>query len=246
MTGLLQFAADWRTYLVAVVIFGLMPDPLITGPGAGCSSRAEAPRLSHAGAQAAGDRLGSRLLAEVVWPRHMRRDRWSDPRLVGRLGRLVSRILGQCAPMRARREDVMDPDEVDDDVFEQLDELDTLDRRGPADPLDEGWSPPERPWGVDDWGITPREQANGEGLDRRLAREVPESWAGEDEGDGLGDVSDTDGEVRDAEVGNLRAGRLTAGGDDRGDHELYASDAGVDGAAASAEEAAVHLVDYDQ
>lgn len=137
----------------------------------------------------------------------------------------------------------MDPDEVDDDVFEQLDELDTLDTRGPADPLDEGYSPPERAWAVDDWGTTPREEAEGEGLDRRLARELPESW-GDEEGDGLGDESDTDGELRDDEVGDLRAGRLVTAEDD-GDGELDAQDVGVDGAAASAEEAAVHVVDDD-
>jgi hypothetical protein len=141
------------------------------------------------------------------------------------------------------QEDDMDPDEVDDDVFEQLDELDTLDTRGPADPLDEGYSPPERAWAVDDWGTTPREEAEGEGLDRRLARELPESW-GDEEGDGLGDESDTDGELRDDEVGDLRAGRLVTAEDD-GDGELDAQDVGVDGAAASAEEAAVHVVDDD-
>ncbi|GAA5156303.1 DUF5709 domain-containing protein [Pseudonocardia eucalypti] len=139
----------------------------------------------------------------------------------------------------------MDPDEVDDEVFEQLDQLDTLDSRGPADPLDEGWSPPERPWAVDDWGVTAREEAEGEGLERRLAREIPESWGAEEEGDGLGDTSDTDGELRDDQVGDLRAGRLTTGGNDRGDHEPYAEDVGVDGAAASAEEAAVHLIDRE-
>src|SRR4051812_39614373 len=125
----------------------------------------------------------------------------------------------------------MDPDEVDDDVFEQLDELDTLDTRGLADPLDEGWSPPERPWAVNDWGTTPREEAEGESLNSRLARELPDSW-GEEEGDGLGDVSDTDGELRDDEVGDLRAGRLVAD-EDVGDGELDAQDVGVDGAAAS-------------
>ena len=62
---------------------------------------------------------------------------------------------------------------------------------------------------------------------------------------GLGDTSDTDGELRDDEVGDLRTGRLTTGGNGRGDHELYAEDVGVDGAAASAEEAAVHLVNQD-
>jgi hypothetical protein len=99
---------------------------------------------------------------------------------------------------------------------------------------------------VDDWGVTAREEAEGEGLNRRLARELPDVWVGDDEGDGLGDTSDTDGELKDSEVGNVRSGRLTmASGPDRGDDELFAEDVGVNGAAASAEEAAVHLVDED-
>jgi hypothetical protein len=98
---------------------------------------------------------------------------------------------------------------------------------------------------VDDWGVTAREEVEGEGLDRRLARELPDYWVGDEVGDGLGDTSDTDGELRDNEVGNLRSGRLTMAGSDRGDDELFAEDVGVDGAAASAEEAAVHLVDED-
>ena len=66
-----------------------------------------------------------------------------------------------------------------------------------------------------------------------------------DEGDGIGDTSDTDGEPWDDEVGTLRAGRLVAA--ERGesadtDDELWAQDIGVDGAAASAEEAAMHVV----
>lgn len=140
----------------------------------------------------------------------------------------------------------MDPDEVDDDVFEQLDELDTLEGTGVTDPLDEGVSPPERPWAVNDWGTTSREEAEGEGLARRLARELPEDWAGDDEGDGLGDSRDSDGELLDDEVGDARSGRLAArDGDWAGDHELYAEDVGIDGAGASAEEAAVHLVRDD-
>ena len=43
----------------------------------------------------------------------------------------------------------MDPDEVDDDVLEQLDGQDTLDGRGSTDPLDAGYSPrAERPWAI--------------------------------------------------------------------------------------------------
>lgn len=146
------------------------------------------------------------------------------------------------APTERAYDGGMDRDEVDDDVFEQLDAQDTLDARGPADPLDEGWSPPERPWAVDDWGTTAREEAEGEDLDHRLARELPDTAAGSD-GDGLGDTSDTDGELLDDEVGDARSGRLTDDEASAGDTELFAVDVGVDGAAASAEEAAVHVIE---
>jgi hypothetical protein len=125
-----------------------------------------------------------------------------------------------------------------------LEPEDTLD--GPAgvrDVLDTGWSPAERPWAVDDWGTTEAEEAAGESLDGRLARELPDGVT--DEGDGLGDASDTDGELLDDEVGDERAGRLVDsddGGASDDDEELWAQDEGIDGAAASAEEAAVHIV----
>ena len=106
-----------------------------------------------------------------------------------------------------------------------------------------GYSPADRPWASTDWGTTEREEEAGEPLDGRLARELPDG--GREEGDGLGDASDTDGELLDDEVGGERAGRL-ADGDDGGlvdrEDELYAEDEGVDGGAASAEEAAVHVV----
>ncbi len=139
--------------------------------------------------------------------------------------------------------DSFDPDRGDDlDGDAQLDQGDTLDDRGVADPLDEGYSPAERPWAVDDFGTTAREEAEGEDLDHRLAREVPDI---SDEDDGLGDTSDTDGELRDDQVGDRRSGRLVAsdeGGVSDTDDEAWASDIGVDGAGASAEEAAVHVV----
>jgi len=125
-----------------------------------------------------------------------------------------------------------------------LEPEDTLD--GPAgvgDVLDTGWSPAERPWAVDDWGTTEAEESAGESLDGRLARELPDGSP--DEGDGLGDSSDTDGELLDDEVGDERAGRLVDsndGGATDDDEELWAQDQGIDGAAASAEEAAVHIV----
>ncbi|GAB2995764.1 DUF5709 domain-containing protein [Amycolatopsis acidiphila] len=134
------------------------------------------------------------------------------------------------------------PDDSDDSVFEQLDAEDTLESRGPEDPLDEGYTPAERPWAVNDWGTTADEEEQGEGLGRRLGRELPDTAYGR--GDGLGDDEDTDGELLDDEVGDVRAGRLIAG--DGGDTELYATDVGVDGAGASAEEAAVNLIEDDQ
>jgi hypothetical protein len=121
-----------------------------------------------------------------------------------------------------------------------LEPEDTLDDSGVADVLDTGWSPAERPWAVDDWGTTEWEESTGESLGGRLARELPENQP--DEGDGLGDTSDTDGELLDDEVGDLRAGRLVAQNGSGRDEELWAFDAGVDGGAASAEEAAVHVV----
>ncbi|MDX3854306.1 DUF5709 domain-containing protein [Streptomyces sp. AK02-01A] len=140
-------------------------------------------------------------------------------------------------------DEVYQPD--DEDVIEDegiLDPEDTLIDRG-ADPFDEGWSPPERPLGVEHTGTTAAEQREGESLDERLAEEVPDTDV--PEGDGIGDLLYGDGETRDDEVGDYRSGRLVA--PDEGAHEdrekdMIASDVGIDGAAASAEEAAVHLI----
>jgi hypothetical protein len=133
-----------------------------------------------------------------------------------------------------------DPDEWDTES-DQLDAADTLDTRNVADPLDEGISPPERPWIGDGWGVTAREQAEGDSLDRYLARELPDVAL--DDSDGIGDTTDTDGEPWDDEVGTLRAGRLVGADGQDTDDDLWARDIGVDGAGASAEEAAVHVVD---
>lgn len=144
-------------------------------------------------------------------------------------------------------------DQDDDlDQYAQLDPEDTLEDRGVADPLDEGYSPPERPWAVDDFGTTAQEEAEGEDLDHRLARELSDPAFlddGSDDGDGLGDTSDTDGELLATdEVGRRRAGRLVERDEDPlvTDDESWAVDAGIDGAAASAEEAAVHVIDDDR
>jgi len=127
-----------------------------------------------------------------------------------------------------------------------LEPEDTLEDDGYGDVLDRGYSPRDSAVAADDWGMTGEEESAGEPLAGRLAREVPDGRS-EDDGDGLGDVVGTDGELRDDEVGDERSGRLAEGDDGYGDEEseLWAEDEGIDGAAASAEEAAVHVVRDD-
>jgi hypothetical protein len=144
-------------------------------------------------------------------------------------------------------DDVYQPDgsEVQDDAG-LLDAEDTLVDDGVDDPLDRGWSPPDRPWAVERADVTAAERLHGETLDQRLAEELPDLT--EPDGDGIGDSQGTDGELWDNEVGAARSGRLVA--PDEGAHEdeesaMVATDVGIDGAAASAEEAAMHIVDED-
>jgi len=128
-----------------------------------------------------------------------------------------------------------------DDIDSESDLLgpeDTLIDRGVRDVLDEGYSPAERPSDF---------STEHEALEARLSRELPENT--DDEGDGLGDTSDTDGELYDDEVGVARSGRLVAedeGVDTDADAYLFARDVGIDGAAASSEEAAVHVIPDDE
>ena len=135
-----------------------------------------------------------------------------------------------------------DPDTVDDTSLEQLDEAESLDDPDLDDQLDEGVSPNEQPWGTDAWGVTQEEEEEGEPLSDRLRREVPDD-TGDTDGDGLGDASDTDGELRDDEVGGPRSGRLVMAEDGE---DFFADDVGIDGAGAGAEEAAVHLVEDER
>lgn len=144
-----------------------------------------------------------------------------------------------------RGDDVYQPQQPEaSDPVEQLDTADTLDNRQLVDVLDEGYSPPERPWAVEDLGTTGSEQLSGETLDGRLARELPEN--GDPPGDGVGDVSDGDGEPWDSEVGGVRAGRLTRELDLNEPDSMAGEDVGIDGAAASAEEAAMHVIPDSQ
>ena len=130
------------------------------------------------------------------------------------------------------------------DDQDQLQPLDSLVDRGLEDILDEGYSPPESSMGVDKFGTTSVEEREGESLDRKLSHEVPDvPLAGDD------DSYDPNRRfARSSEVGDQRAGRLVA--EDEGlredtEAEMVADDVGIDGAAASAEEAAVHVIEEE-
>jgi hypothetical protein len=140
--------------------------------------------------------------------------------------------------------------------YEVLDSADTLDGAPGDDPLDRGVATPER-WSAGmRFGTTAGEQREGESLDRLLAEEEPDTAFDADDDDeepwdGTGDEDladeDVDGLLLD-DGPDPRAGRLVA--EDEGAHadteeDLVARDAGIDGGAATAEEAAVHVVDED-
>jgi hypothetical protein len=113
-----------------------------------------------------------------------------------------------------------------------------VDDRGLSEPLDEGYSPPEK-WSVaEGYGNTPLEEELGETLDQRIAQEEPEPDPYEEAARETEDVG--------GEVGTERAGRLVdenAGIGPDEEKDMVGDDVGIDGAGASAEEAAVHIIE---
>jgi hypothetical protein len=123
-----------------------------------------------------------------------------------------------------------------DGVAEQLDSAETLIDRGLVDQLDEGYTLPDREPSVH--VPTEDEERRGLSLDELLSAETPEVRAEDDEPHLFDEVG--------REVGDTRAGRLVdsdLGDIDDTEKELWAGDYGIDGAGASAEEAAVHVID---
>ncbi|MGA8210583.1 MAG: DUF5709 domain-containing protein [Nocardioidaceae bacterium] len=129
---------------------------------------------------------------------------------------------------------------VDDEDQPQGDGDSLVDDRGLREPLDEGYSPPEK-WSVaEGYGNTPLEEELGESLDQRLAQEEPEP---DPYLEAARDTEDVGGEV-----GSTRAGRLVDPDQGMGPDEeatLVGDDVGIDGAGAGAEEAAVHVIADD-
>jgi hypothetical protein len=112
---------------------------------------------------------------------------------------------------------------VDDE--DQLQQEDSLVDRNVEDKLDEGYTAPEKWSPAEGYGNTQLEEELGETLDQRLRQEEPEPDPYQEAAEETEHVG--------GEVGDARAGRLVA------------EDVGIDGAAASAEEAAVHVVDEE-
>ena len=144
--------------------------------------------------------------------------------------------------------------------YQVQDTTDTLFGAPGDDPLDRGVVPPER-WSAGvRYGDTAAEQSEGESLDQLLAEEEPDDTLEltedelEDDEEEPEDIEDFDAGVEDVDGLLLddgpdpRAGRLVA--EDEGAHpdeeeDLVARDVGIDGGAATAEEAAVHVVEED-
>jgi hypothetical protein len=156
------------------------------------------------------------------------------------------------------------PESADLTDYEVLDASDTLDGDPGDDPLDRGVAAPQRWSAAIRQGSTAAEQQAGESLDQLLAEEEPDVADDEDDepiGDLTGDENVGDENVGDENVGDEdvdglllddgpdpRAGRLVA--EDEGAHpdeeaDLVARDTGIDGGGATAEEAAMHVVDDD-
>jgi hypothetical protein len=130
---------------------------------------------------------------------------------------------------------------VDDE--DQPSNLEDLGDPDVEDELDRGYSPPEQYSAGQGFGNTPYEEAVGETLDQRVAQEDPEPDPYVE-----AERLDLDALVSSSEVGAERAGRLVAPDQGLGEDiekDLVADDVGIDGAAASAEEAAVHVVPDD-
>lgn len=140
-------------------------------------------------------------------------------------------------------DDMMTPDEAFGlpDGSEQLDQLGqrySLVDRGVPDMLDEGYTAPDHWSAAQGYGNTARERLVGETIEQRVAQEEPE-----EDPHRLRGPWNPDGDKR--EVGSKRAGRLVAPGGVGEDVEAQslAEDVGISGGAASAEEAAMYIID---
>jgi hypothetical protein len=142
---------------------------------------------------------------------------------------------------------------VDDE--DQLQGGDTLEDPDVDDVLDAGFSPPDRARGSLAWGTTAWEQSQDETIDQPIQQEIPDpdtAYGAPDNESGLDEPEMLGGDDPDAipveddfvSDSGARAGRLVAPDQGTGEDDVQdevAQDVGIDGAGASAEEAAMHI-----
>ncbi len=149
--------------------------------------------------------------------------------------------------------------EPGDDGTDDLDDSVDLDQAFGDDDVDgtvydTGYSPPEKPQGMTRFGTTWAEEEQGESLDQRLDQEVPdpnlaadlEASPSDENVDSVDNSRIEDEDLTFGEIGEERAGRLVDPDEGLGadeEKDLIGSDVGIDEGAASAEEAAVHVID---
>ncbi|MDO5737510.1 MAG: DUF5709 domain-containing protein [Propionibacteriaceae bacterium] len=134
--------------------------------------------------------------------------------------------------------DTADYDSQVPDESEQLDQIqegDSLIDRGVEDVLDEGYTTPENWSAAQGFGNTPEEMRRGETIEQRIKQEEPEKKPS---------AVNWNAAKEDRQVGRERAGRLMQVQGPGGEHTL-GSDVGFSGGAASAEEAAMHIISED-
>jgi hypothetical protein len=124
-----------------------------------------------------------------------------------------------------------DPEHGAEGDTDQLQQDDTLLDRGVDSILDEGYSPPEHPPG--NRLETHLDQVLGERLDDKLAQEEPEVWDTLDEPTAGARQADRAGRLAAAEVGPTGEPAV----------DTTARDVGIAGSGATAEEAAMHVVE---
>lgn len=123
----------------------------------------------------------------------------------------------------AQRDDEYQPQAPDLGASVQLESGETLEALDDGDGLDAGYVPPDRPYGLDEDGVTGAGMRDGDTLDERLHRE---------QGDDHPDPA--------------RSGRIMIADEGAAletPDAMDGVDVGIDGGAASAEEAAVHEID---
>ncbi|SCG78447.1 DUF5709 domain-containing protein [Micromonospora humi] len=121
-----------------------------------------------------------------------------------------------------------------------LDASDTLDD-SVGDPLDTGIAAADHWTAANRFGTTAAEERAGDSLAHLLAQEEPDVDPYAEEADGDEDELTRRGYERETRSGRLVADDQGFGEDEQADSVAW--DVGIDGGAASAEEAAVHVVD---